>query len=325
MNLLKFIYNNPKYFIIFSICATTVLIPSYFYSSQRTVTSPIDNENVISNQNQEFLRFTAENIDVFNEFDVNQNPHNFTIQDSDYIITQSDFIEVNSPLNLLGRGDGHFSLENRDPSEVTSVSVIISQEQKAEVAFTVGNNYPIRFSGTAVRKNSQMIEISLTSSGMADAEGSLLVQYQENEIKILEGKGLLDYQPFSMKFINNISDHKNDSNEENFNNIFLVPQKGRGLWSLDYKDTEAIDTVMFQTDEEKGAIVSLGLSDGSMIIFRGEVGYRDAYSVTMEIDRLGVTEAQGFIKIEYGMNNSINHLMGDGKLGDQSFLINFSK
>jgi len=347
MQLLKVIRDHPKSFLFTALLGSLTLSTIYFNYSQNNITANSSTDNSVIEHDMGDLSLNTEVVLDPDEINFVDSVNDFSIDNqSDLIIDQNETIvselgSVNSAdetLNLISRGDGTFSLEGRKSRVVTAASVIVTDDQRAEITITLDGDHSMRFGGHVMKRGDDFIEIELTNSGMADAEGILLVEKRGHEIELLEGKGLLDFQPFSLSFThqNSISGEVEldddfftsdggDANLEDSNYDFFLQQRGRGLFNVEGRKKEKVDSVMVQVNDEQSAIVSLRLKGGRMMTFRGNVKYRDAYSVAIEVDSLGMADAQGFINLDYGANNSINHLMGDGKLGDQHFLINFSR
>jgi len=343
MKLLKFITDHPKSFLFTALFGSLTLSTIYFNYSQNNVTANSSTDTSVIEDEMVDLSLNPEEVLNANEIDFENSLNDFTIADQEdqngTVVGELDSVDgEDDTLNLISRGDGKFSMEGRKSRKITSASVIVTDDQRAEITINFKSDHSLRFGGNAIEKGANSIEIELTHSGMADAEGILLVEKRGHEIEVLEGKGLLDFQPFSLSFASKgdfsgegefdddyfISDGSSDTSlEDPYYDFFS--QQGKGLFTVEGQEKKRVSSMIVQLRDDQSAIVSLRLEDERMMTFRGNVQYRDAYSIAVEVDSLGIADAKGVIDLDYGANNSINHLMGYGKLGDEYFLINFSR
>ncbi|MBE9221496.1 hypothetical protein IQ215_02185 [Cyanobacterium stanieri LEGE 03274] len=238
-------------------------------------------------------------------------------------ISETSSLAQNSSLNLQNSGQGIFELENRDTVGISAVSFSMIDSQKSNIVLFLNDDRTIEFTGEAIPENPYTIVTSLTNSGMADAEGYLVMQYQNDTITLLQGDGLLDSQSFSISF----GPENNTTTPDNQSSDFIpfYQQQGRGIFSLEGRENENISSVMIQLQDQDSATIGISLSNDTIINFRGRVSHQDAYTIHIEPTSSGMADASGLLKLEYGANNSINNFMGSGKLDGQNFLINFSE
>lgn len=224
-------------------------------------------------------------------------------------------------INLISRGDGLFSLEGRQQTPIKSASLNIRNARDGEVSLILNNNNVTPFSGRVVRRNSNMFTLEIKNSGMANANGSLLVEHNDNEIIRIEGKGLLDSQRFSVTFTSgNSSSGNNNTNTTSMN----LQQRGQGIFNIQGRNNQTINSVSVRVNNQGNATVSLSLSGGNSISFDGQQSHRDSTNIKINVTNSGNASASGFINIRYGANNSIIDMVGDGNIDGQSFLISFS-
>lgn len=223
-------------------------------------------------------------------------------------------------VNLMSRGEGLFTLQGRQQTQVRSASLNIKNNQDAEVTIVLSNNQTMSFSGRASRQNPQMVRIQVRNSGMASADGTLLVEHNNNDIKLLEGKGTLDSQSFSVIFRNKSASLPPSSN---YNPLNLM-QRGQGLLNIEGRNNKSINSVSVQVNNQGKADISFGLTNGDRISFAGQESHRDSTNLKIRLSNSGAASADGFVNIRYGANNSIINLVGDGSIDGQSFLVNFS-
>lgn len=227
----------------------------------------------------------------------------------------------NNQVNLVTRGNGVFTQEGRQQTDIQSASLILRNSQDGEISVILNNNNVMRFSGRVSRRNPRMFTLEVRNSGMANASGTILVEHNNNNIIRLEGKGLLDSQRFSLIFRQGNS--ASPPMASNTNPINLQ-KRGRGIFNMKGRPNRNITSVSARVNNQGKATVSLIFSDGGQINFDGEETNRDSTTLRIRVDNSGSASAGGFINIRYGRNNSIIDLVGDGDLDGQSFLMNFS-
>lgn len=225
----------------------------------------------------------------------------------------------NNQVNLLSQGKGTWDMGRGKPANITSASVTIQTDNKALVTLFLSDNRTVRLDGNFARQTPTQGRINLTNSGMADAKGSLLLEYQsDNSIRMLNGQGSLDSQNFRITFRGNQTTSK-PNKTPNLN----IQQSGEGLFSLQSRPNQNITSVFVSVDNQQKARVSLVFQNGNSLNFEGRQSSRDAYSIRIQVDRSGMASATGFFTVELGAGNSINNLIGQGTLDGQNFLANF--
>lgn len=218
--------------------------------------------------------------------------------------------------NLIGQGTGVFNLQGRSQQEVRSVSLKMRNNQDADLTIILTNNQTMSFRGRATGQNAKRLRMDVRSSGMASANGTILIERDRNNILSLEGKGSLDGQSYSLIFR-----HQPNSNNSSFNLL----QRGRGVLSIQGRKNQSINSVSVQVNNLGEATVSFVLQGGHSISFDGLESHRDSTNLKISLSNSGSASASGFINIRYGANNSIINLVGDGRIDSQPFLVNFSQ
>ncbi|MEB3282944.1 MAG: SH3 domain-containing protein [Lyngbya sp.] len=102
-----------------------------------------------------------------------------------------------------------------------------------------------------------------------------------------------------------------------------LSQRGQGSLQISGRPDWEITQVTVNVDERDQAELAFRLDDNRLIRFSGDVDRRDAYSFVIDIEGSGNANASGTVDIEYGANNSINQIFGDGRLDGQPFSISF--
>lgn len=99
------------------------------------------------------------------------------------------------------RGEGLFRIHGRRRQKVTFMSIVIDPQKVADINMQLADGHSIGFSGNVIQQDAYNLRIRLTSSGMADAHGTLNIRYgPQQSILNLAGKGQLDGQPFVLTF-----------------------------------------------------------------------------------------------------------------------------
>lgn len=230
--------------------------------------------------------------------------------------SQNQVLAQNNEVNAISQGNGTFNVRGKR-NNLTAASITMRGD-RADITFFLENNQTRSFRGTFNQQNAQQFRINLTSSGNADAQGNLLLEYRNNQIIQLNGDGRLDGQNFNVMF------RGENVNTGGGNNSGLnIQQNGEGLLSIQSRRAENITFVMVTVDNRQKARVSLGLKNGNIMNFQGQQTQRDAYGLRIQLNNSGMASATGFFNIELGGDNSINTIVGQGTLDGQTFLVNF--
>ena len=102
-----------------------------------------------------------------------------------------------------------------------------------------------------------------------------------------------------------------------------LSQRGQGSFQISGRPDWDIALVTVNIDERDRAELAFRLDDNRLIRLSGDLDRRDAYRLTIDIEGSGNANASGTVDIEYGANNSINQIFGDGRLDGQPFSISF--
>ena len=175
--------------------------------------------------------------------------------------SETSILVDNSQLNLQTSGQGIFELENREAVEITAVSFTMADDNTSEIIITLADNRTMEFAGETQQDNDSIIT-TLTNSGMADAEGYLIMQHQDNAITMLQGDGVLDSQAFSISFGEN--KYANPQENQPSEYIPFYQQQGRGIFTLEGRENENISSVMVQIDEDNKATIGISLSNDTI-------------------------------------------------------------
>lgn len=234
-----------------------------------------------------------------------------------YPHTHNQVLAQNNQVNAISQGNGNFNLRGRK-NNITAASITL-QGDKADVTLFLENNQTRSFRGTYNQQNAQQFRINVRSSGNADAQGNLLLEYRNNQIIQLNGNGKLDGQNFNVMFRGENVNSEGGNNNRGLN----IQQNGEGLLSIKSRRAENITFVIVTVDNRQKARVSLGLKNGNIMNFEGRQTQRDAYGLRIQLNNSGMASATGFFNLELGAGNSINNMVGQGTIDGQTFLANF--
>lgn len=223
-------------------------------------------------------------------------------------------------LNLSQQGTGTLKIGDRPTRNINRASVIVRPNGTVDLGFNYANGSgTLRFGGRLVSRSGNNLTISLTNSGNADASGRVIVSYgRDNSINWISGSGRLDGQPLTIQF-------KGSSQGNVGNQPMNLSQSGRGLFTLQGRPNRNINRASVTVQGNGNTELIFFLTDGSQVRFSGTLANKDAQTLNIRIASSGMADASGNIRVEYGANNSINTIFGDGKLDGQDFSVQFSR
>ncbi|MBI3652066.1 MAG: hypothetical protein HY231_13680 [Acidobacteria bacterium] len=226
-------------------------------------------------------------------------------------------------LNLADDGDGTLSIGRDAQRFIKKASVSSAYNDTVEIRFTLSDGNVMRFAGNLVKADNRRLDVRLTSSGDADASGNLIVEEASNgRIRRISGNGRLDSRTFTVDFQGgNVAPANKLPNDRDGINI---SQNGNGLWTREGWPNLNIESVSVITRSNQDADVSLRFSSGQRLVFSGKVETRNAYGLVLRITNSGNLNASGTLEVDYGRNNSITTLSGNGRLDGNRFTIQFS-
>ncbi|WP_448562259.1 hypothetical protein [Trichothermofontia sp.] len=98
-------------------------------------------------------------------------------------------------------GQGILGLQGRPNRPITFASASIQANGQAELSIRLNDGSLITFGGQQARQDAYEIVVNLTSSGMADAQGTANIrQGANNSIKGIVANGTMDGQMFFIQF-----------------------------------------------------------------------------------------------------------------------------
>lgn len=223
-------------------------------------------------------------------------------------------------LNLTQQGSGQLKIGNRPTRNINRASVIVRPNGTVDIGLTYADGRgTIRFGGRLVSQTRDTLVINLSNSGNADASGRVIVSYGPgNSIKSISGNGRLDGQPFSVQF-------RGSSQGNVGNQPINLSQTGNGLFTLQGRPNRDINRASVTVQANGNAELVFFLAGGTQMRFSGVLTSKDAQTLNIRITSSGMADASGNIRVEYGANNSINAIFGDGKLDGQDFSVQFSR
>lgn len=225
-----------------------------------------------------------------------------------------------SALNLTQQGSGQLKIGNRPTRNINRASVIVRPNGTADIGLTYADGRgTIRFGGRLITQSRGSLTIALTNSGNADASGRVIVSYGPgNSIKSISGNGRVDGQPLAFQFSGNSQGNVG-------NQPIDLSQAGNGLFTLQGRPNRDINRASVTVQANGTAELIFFLAGGNQIRFSGTLASKDAQTLNIRVTSSGMADASGNIRVEYGANNSINTIFGDGKLDGQDFSVQFSR
>lgn len=235
-------------------------------------------------------------------------------------IPSSTVVAQQTPLNLVGEGEGTLSIGTRPSQTVTFVTITSSSNQQAEITLRLTDGNLQRWNGQVVSRSAGEAQIRLTSAGGADATGTLTARYQGNTLISLSGSGTLDGQPLSIRFT--IAD--DSVSRPPAPSAVTLAQAGQGTFGLQGRPNQAISFASVTVQPDDSAELSIRLADGNNITFGGQQTRKTAEDIVLNLTSSGNADVQGPANIRYGPNNSILSISSNGTLDGQPFFIQFS-
>jgi hypothetical protein len=227
-------------------------------------------------------------------------------------------------INLSADGEGSLSIGRSPKRSITRVTVIDSSFNRVEITLNQANGETTRFTGQVINTDNRVLTVQLSNSGAAKASGTLTIERGfGGRIRRLSGNGLLDTRSFTVDF--NSSNDRNPGPEREDRDGINISQNGSGLYTRERFPNMAIESVSVITRTTGEADISLRYSSGQRTVFSGRVDTRNASGLVVRLTGSGNFTATGTINIEYGRNNSIESVNGDGRIDGSRFTIQFSK
>jgi hypothetical protein len=243
------------------------------------------------------------------------------------VINEEDDEQPGSPdndeTNLSNEGEGRLSI-SRDPERnINRVSVVRSTNDSVEISLSLSTGNTIRFNGRVSNRNTRTMTVILTNSGNASASGEITIETGVGRlIERLTGNGRLDGRTFTLEFNGRNFGYDPDANDRERINL---SQRGSGLWKREGRANANIENVTVVSTANREVEVSLRLSNGQRITLSGRLESRNANELVIRLNNSTSGNASGTVTVEYGANNSIRTLSGDGRLDSNRFSIQFSR
>jgi hypothetical protein len=227
-------------------------------------------------------------------------------------------------INLSDDGEGSLSIGRTPKRSINRVSVVDSTNNSVEISLNLANGETTRFTGQVVNLDNRLLTVEVRNSGAARASGTLTIERGfSGRIRRLSGNGLLDGRSFIIEF--NGGNDRNSGPEVNDREGINIFQNGNGLWTRERFPNLAIESVSVITRSTAEADISLRFSSGQRTVLSGRVDTRNANGLVIKLTKSDNLNASGTINIEYGRNNSIESLNGEGRIDGNRFTIQFAK
>lgn len=224
----------------------------------------------------------------------------------------------NAPeLTLTETGVGSILIHGRRSEEVDRVGVRTRRDGSADVTVSGTRSLRLEFRGQVVRSDGSSVSIRVSSSGEADATGSIVLRYRRSRLESLEAAGTLDGQRFTISF-------HTLSNETGGGSELLLSQRGSGVLEIADRRREQLTMASVTLRRDGTAEIRLTRTNGSVFELSGRTSRRDAYSLSVSLRSSGQADASGSASIGYGARGRINSLSVDGHVDGQSVTVYFA-
>ncbi|MBK6312768.1 MAG: hypothetical protein IPF53_00210 [Blastocatellia bacterium] len=224
----------------------------------------------------------------------------------------------NAPeLTLNEGGAGSILIHGRRSEEVDRVSVRTRRDGSADVSISGTRSLRLEFRGQIVRNDGGSLNIRVSSSGEADATGSIVLRYQRSRLESLEAAGTLDGQRFTISF-HSLAGEAGGSSE------LVLSQRGSGVLEIAGRPREQLAMAGVTVRRDGTTEIRLTRRNGSVFELSGRTSRRDAYSLRVSLRASGQADANGSASIGYGARGRINSLSVDGHVDGQSVTVYFA-
>jgi hypothetical protein len=229
----------------------------------------------------------------------------------------------NDEINLSNEGEGRLSIGRESDRNINRVSVVRSTYDNVEISLSLSNGNTIKFNGRVSNRDRRAMTVLLTNSGNANASGEITIETGVGRlIERLTGNGRLDGRNFTVDFNGrNFGYDPNANDRERIN----LSQRGSGLWKREGRSNANIENATVVSTVNREVEISLRLSNGQRITLNGRLESRNAYELIINLTNSTDGNASGTINVEYGANNSIRSLSGDGRVNGSRFSVQFSR
>ncbi|HXG67673.1 MAG TPA: hypothetical protein VNO70_21405 [Blastocatellia bacterium] len=220
---------------------------------------------------------------------------------------------------LSGNGYGSYEIGRGLRSDINRVSVYSRPNDDVDIILALDRGLTRRFTGRVTENTSRSITIRLTSSGQDNASGTITIEPgPNNTIRRLSGDGLVDRRRFSVNFA---SERSPNGGGERIN----LYGRGNGRFFREGRRDDNFRSVSVVSKSDGTVDISMELTNGNRLTLTGRLQSYDAQRYIIRLTNAEQADASGTITINYGANNSINTIFGDGRIDGQRFSINFAR
>ncbi|MGK7902260.1 MAG: hypothetical protein AB4352_12770 [Hormoscilla sp.] len=199
---------------------------------------------------------------------------------------------------------------------INEVTLIKGRSPQVTLVLETTNNLEYRIDGSIGLAGNQGFQMDLIQVNDLPAEGVLFVG-ENGELRAMSPLAAgFDFQELSVDF-----QAKQHSQTEILMDIFAT---GSGQFSIAGTPTESLSRATVVVTKENYVAMSFRGKDNRLMRFAGQLVRRDANSLTINFTNYGKAKATGTLNVQYGPNNSISALNGNGTIEGQRFSINFN-
>jgi hypothetical protein len=233
-------------------------------------------------------------------------------------------------LSLSDQGEGSLSVGRGPKKPIYAVRINSIPNDRVEISLEHENAVFTTFTGRIVNRDRGVFTVRLADKGSMNASGTFTIEAGSGgKIRRLSGNGLLDGKSLTVEFTgargadrDTTADRDTSaSGREGIN----ISQTGNGLWTRERFPNLSVESVTVITRSGGDADISLRFSGGQRLVLSGRVETRNANGLVIRLTQSGNLNASGTVNVEYGRNNSIETLSGEGRLDNSRFTVQFSR
>lgn len=232
-------------------------------------------------------------------------------------------------LNLSQNGRGRLFIQPNRSRTLSNVTVNVRDNGDAELSLRDAQGRLLTLQGRQINRTNNRLDIQVTGSGNADANGIVALTYGTNNnstIQSVTGDGRLDGQTFRLDFSPTGATLPNDPGTTPPDTTPAIRQTavGQGFLQISGDRTRRIRSVAVQ---EQGGEVNLAfrLGNNQVVRFTGDLLSQDPNNVAVTLRNYQNADSTGRMNVSFGANQQILAINGNGTLDGQNFSLQFNQ
>lgn len=200
---------------------------------------------------------------------------------------------------------------------INEVTLIKGQSPQVTLVLETVNNLEYRIDGSIGLAWDEGFQMDLIQVNDLPAEGMLFVG-ENGELRAISPLAAgFDFQELSVDF-------QAKQNSQKPIIVMDISATGSGQFSIAGTPTESLSRATVVVTKENYVAMSFRGKDNRLMRFAGQLVRRSANSLTINFTNYGKAQATGTLNVQYGANNSISSVNGNGTIEGQRFSINFN-